>query len=186
MNRIALITAMGLAIVLMTGCSSTETKPTSVEDTLTVKQVKKENIVPTFFLKHPQDTKEQIFSAATGKSDDMQFAMDKALHDAKVTLGDKLGGKIGAEMKRFIADNGAGGMGTSVQETELVSKAGFKSVDVSGFVVENKAVFKEGGHFRAFVLVSLKTDDRDFIAPKVNTFSAEDHNKAQAAFERLK
>ena len=54
MNRIALITAMGLAIVLMTGCSSTETKPTSVEDTLTIKQVKKENIVPTFFLKHPQ------------------------------------------------------------------------------------------------------------------------------------
>ena len=174
----------------MTGCTTTEeTKTEAVfnPETHKLKQTsKKEQVVPVWYLAYPKDEVDKIYSSATAISDDMQFSMDKSVHDAKVMMGDKLSSRVGSETKRYISDNGAGGMGVSIQETEQVSKSGFKNTDVSGYVVENKAVFVENKHYRSYVLLSLDNVKSEVVvdtaeATQPNTFSEANHIKAQAA-----
>jgi hypothetical protein len=181
--------AVSIAVLFTTGCSITGTSKNEVlePDTHVIRQIKKESIVPKWYLDYPTDTTAKVFASATAKSDDMQFSMDKALHDAKVIVGDKLSTTVGAEFKHYIADNGAGDLGTSVQESEHVSKSGFTNVNVSGYVVENKAVFRESNHYRSYVLISLDKGNREEpVAIINNNFTKEDHSKAQSAFDNLK
>lgn len=193
MNKITISVAVAMTM-LMAGCTTTgvNKEETFNPETHALKQVSlKEQEVPVWYLAYPRDEPTKIYAAATAKSDDMQFSMDKAVHDAKVLMADKLSAKVGAEMKRYIADNGSGGMGVSIQETELVSKSGFKNTDVSGYVVENKSVFIDGKHYRSYVLISLDNVESEVVVEtesvnEVSAFSEKDHTKAQLAFEGLK
>ena len=98
------------------------------------------------------------------------------MHQAKVTLGDKINNKVSMEMKTYIADNSATGFGMAVEETQKVSKSGFKGVDVSEYVVIDKAVRLEGMSYRTYVLLAVDPSGRKNTQPQV---SQADIDKAQ-------
>ena len=170
------------AIVLLAGCSANPFK----SETTQIKASEGANSVPTWYLETPKDNGFIIYATATGLSDDMQFSMDKAMHEAKVTLGDKVGTLVSSETKKYIGDNAAGALSRTTQKTERVSKSGFKNVNVSNYIVENKAIFTESGNYRTYVLLSLNIEGAPEPEPEVtNDFSQEDDARANAALDQL-
>jgi len=118
-------------------------------------EIKEENAVPEWYV-NPQSGNEAIvYGAGTAVSEDLQFALDKAMHQAKIDLGDKLSAIVSSEMKSTISD---GAIGT-IQENSKVAKSGYKNVDVSKYKVINKVVFKEEERFRTYVLLKLNRAD---------------------------
>lgn len=110
--------------------------------------------IPTWFISQPRDTEEKIYGAGSSTSTDLQFSMDKALHQAKIVLGDKIASTVSAEIKSYMADNAALS-GQTIEETQRVSKSGFKDVDVSKFEVLDKAIYREDDKFRSYILIGL-------------------------------
>ena len=165
---------MGLVLVgglALTGCGMAS-KTKMIE----IIQAEKASEIPEWYVDLPKDEENSIHGAGTGLSSDLQFSMDKAMHQAKVTLGDKINNKVSMEMKTYIADNSATGFGMAVEETQKVSKSGFKGVDVSEYVVIDKAVRLEGMSYRTYVLLAVDPSGRKNTQPQV---SQADIDKAQ-------
>lgn len=137
---------MGM-LVGLAGCSANPFKPSTVE----IKTSEGANTVPVWYLETPTDTKQVIYAASTGLSSDMQFSLDKALHDGKVILGDKLDTSVSSTLTRTVGDKGS----EADMTTEKVSKSSFENVDVSKYVIENKLILREGREFRTYVLLKL-------------------------------
>lgn len=170
------------SLVALAGCSANPFK----SDTTQIKASSGANSVPTWYLETPKDNGVIIYASATGISDDMQFSMDKAMHEAKVTLGDKVGTLVSSETKKYIGDNAAGALSRTTQKTERVSKSGFKNVNVSNYIVQNKAIFTEGSNYRTYVLLSLNIEGAPEPEPEVtNDFTEADNSRADAALDKL-
>ena len=160
----------GLAISLafLGGCSSIQQNENASVEIMEVNQeevvdtppvVVREDNIPDWYLNLPEDTDQAIFGSGTGLSSDLQFSIDKALHQAKIVLGDKLSNTVSSEIKTYMTDNTA--MGTLVvEETQRVSKSGFKNVDISKYKVLNKDVVKEMDRYRSFILLTINPADR--------------------------
>lgn len=172
---------LAAALIGLAGCSANPFK----SDTTEIKASKGSDSVPTWYLETPEDSKTEIFAVASGLSDDMQFSLDKALHEAKITLGDKLGSTVTSQTKKFIRDNAAGGLGNTVQETEKVSRSGYQDVDVSSYVVVNKKIFMEGSRFRTYVLLKLDVDESAPVVEQKSQYTEEDAARADKAFDTL-
>ena len=73
---------------VLSACSSTGNinKGVNVNDVL----LRGGSEVPKWFFDYPKDTDDMVYAVASGQSDDMQFAIDKAMHDAKISVADKL------------------------------------------------------------------------------------------------
>lgn len=110
--------------------------------------------IPNWYIDLPKDTEETIYGSGTGISSDLQFSLDKALHQAKIILADKLSNTVSAEFKTYMADNSTAG-NVVVEETQRVSKSGFKDIDISGYEVVEKEVSRDLDRFRAYILLSL-------------------------------
>ena len=111
--------------------------------------------VPKWFFDYPKDTDENVYAVATGQSDDMQFAIDKAMHDAKVSVADKLQNYINGDFKRIITDSGSVINGNTSQKTTKITQSIIDELPMGGYVIENKIVKNEGNGYRAFVLVTF-------------------------------
>ena len=111
--------------------------------------------VPKWFFDYPKDSDELVYAVATGQSDDMQFAIDKAMHDAKVSIADKLQNYINGDFKRVITDSGSVINGNTSQKTTKITQAVIDELPMGGYVVQNKIVKNEGHSYRAFVLVTF-------------------------------
>ena len=107
--------------------------------------------VPTWYVEPQQDTDVSVYGTGTGSAIDLQFAIDKAMHQAKVNLGDKLSTIVSAEMKGYTND-------TSSEMTKI-SKTGFRNVDVSKYRVAKQKVAKEGEMYRVYVMLKLNRSD---------------------------
>lgn len=138
---------MSLALVALAGCSANPFKPETTE----IKVSEGANTVPTWYLETPTDTRQVIYASATGVSADLQFSLDKALHDAKVILGDKLETKVTSTLTRTVGDDGP----ATTAKTEKVSTSTIEDVDVSNYVVKNKLILREGREFRTYVMLEL-------------------------------
>lgn len=145
MKNVILISAMALSLA---ACSS---NPITGETK--IKVGKGSDTVPTWYLKTPNDEDNVVYTAATGLSEDMQFSLDKAMHEAKVTLGDKIATKVTSNVVRTVSDSNA--EGGTIRKTEKNSNSGFVDIDVAGYVVEKKKIYLEDGKYRTYVLVSL-------------------------------
>lgn len=139
--------------------------------------------VPTWYVEPQADEGTIIYGSGTGLSDDLQFSMDKAIHEAKLVLADKMSSEATADVKRFISDNAAGGQSKTTQKTQKVSKTGFKNVNVSNYDIVNRSVFKEKALYRTYILIKLNTEDVDQLSS--NTFNSTDNNVADQAFTVL-
>jgi len=123
-------------------------------------EIAEKNTVPTWFIDMPQDTEKEIYGAGAGLSVDLQFSLDKAMHQAKVILGDKLDNRVSSELKTYISDNSSIGVDNTISETQKVSKSGYKNVDVSKYSVIEKAVYSENQKFRTYVLLKVDPSNR--------------------------
>lgn len=177
MKKPLLVVAIALAL---TGCS-TFTKKDFTEIEKTDGQVGK---VPTWFIEPQKDEGKVIYGAGTGLSDDLQFSMDKAMHEAKVVLGDKISSKASSTVSRFVTDDSAGSQSGTIQRTEKVSSTGFTGINVSSYDVVNRAIFKELNMYRAYVLLKLDTSRVKQDAPRPVTQSQNDRASAAMAQSR--
>ena len=105
-----------IAFTMMLGaCSSINPLNKNINKGVDVDTVKLRggSEVPEWFFDYPKDD-EWVYGVATGHSEDMQFAIDKGIHDAKVMVADKLQNYINGDFKRYIEDSGS-------QEIKLTS-----------------------------------------------------------------
>lgn len=175
MKNVLIVGALALTLA---GCSSINplSNTTKIKESEFVKDE-----FPSWYLEVHEDTNDIIHGVGTGLSDDMQFALDKAMHEAKIVIADKIAAESSYEMKRFISDNSTGRSGQTVEKSQKVSKSGFKNVDVSKYVVQKKQILKENNRFRAYVLLKLDVANR----PVSTTITAADDAAAQAAMDNL-
>lgn len=162
-----LVVASGFA---MSACGM-NSKTAQIEvskEMIEIVQAERAESIPDWYINTPEDREDLIFGSGTGLSSDLQFSMDKALHQAKVVLGDKINNTVSAEIKTYVADNSATGTGLVVEETQKVSKSGYKDVDVSEYDVIEKAVTLEGISFRTYVLLKVDPSGRKNSTPVVN------------------
>lgn len=154
------------SLAVLSGCSTISEDESAVVEVTEVNPVEvidqpqaNDSMIPDWYLNLPDDSAESIYGAGTGLSSDLQFSIDKALHQAKIVLGDKISNTVSSEIKTYMADNSA--MGDNVvEETQRVSKSGFKNVDISNYKVQNKSVVKEVDRYRSFILLSINPIDR--------------------------
>ena len=145
-----------IAIILMfvlSACSTTGNinKDVQVNDVL----LRGGSEVPKWFFDYPKDTDENVYAVATGQSDDMQFAIDKAMHDAKVSIADKLQNYVNGDFTRVITDSGSVINGNTSQKTTKITQSIIDELPLGGYVVENKIVLNESNGYRAFVLITF-------------------------------
>ena len=115
--------------------------------------------VPKWFFDYPKDSEEAVYAVATGQSDDMQFAIDKAMHDAKVSIADKLQNYVNGDFTRVITDSGSVINGNTSQKTTKITQSIIDELPLGGYVVENKIVLNESNGYRAFVLITFDVSD---------------------------
>ena len=149
-----------IAIILMfvlSACSTTGNinKDVQVNDVL----LRGGSEVPKWFFDYPKDTDENVYAVATGQSDDMQFAIDKAMHDAKVSIADKLQNYVNGDFTRVITDSGSVINGNTSQKTTKITQSIIDELPLGGYVVENKIVLNESNGYRAFVLITFDVSD---------------------------
>lgn len=148
-------TAVAAGIVMtLAGCSS-------LNSTTTIEKVDPNAAqVPEWYLVPGEDSESVVFASATSVSDDMEFAIAKASHQARVILAEKIASTATESMKQFKSDNAKGGTSLSTQTTEMVTKSEFNDVNVSGYRIIQKKVYREDDMYRVYVLVSLPRDNR--------------------------
>lgn len=152
-------------------------------DVVNVAKVSNANMVPVWYLDPGAEEGSVIYTAGTGLADDLEFAMSKALHSAKVKLADRVAGKASAKFKQYTSDNRRGATSVTTTKTTMLSKTHFKDASIDGYGIQNTAVFKEGSLYRAYVHLSLNTEN---ISNTVSSaISAADDAEAQAAFVEL-
>lgn len=133
----------------------------SLDDAQIDRAVQLPENIPDWYIDLPRDTEEKIYGSGAGLSSDLQFSIDKAMHQAKIVLGDKISTNVSAEIKTYMADNSSIGQGVTVEETQRVSKSGFRNIDVSSYEVIDKHVYKERNKFRSFILLSLDITNKE-------------------------
>ena len=169
MQRVVTFGLIAVSGIALSACGM-NSKTAEIEITkemIDIVQAERAEAIPDWYVNTPEDREDMIFGAGTGLSSDLQFSMDKAMHQAKVVLGDKINNSVSAEMKSYTADNSATG-GLAVEETQKVSKSGYKSVDVSEYDVIEKNVTLEGMNFRTYVLLKVDPGGRKNNSPVVN------------------
>ena len=109
--------------------------------------------IPDWFKKQP-DESENIFSAGTAVTPDMQFSIDAAVLNAKVILADRINSRLRSQTKQFKAKVGSGDLDASVMsELERAVKNIIADTDVSGYHLKEVEVLPHGTQYRAFVLL---------------------------------
>ena len=176
---IGLIIAGGL---VLSGCGFNGKR-----EMIKIVQAEKAESIPKWYVNSPEDEDGLIFGSGTGLSSDLQFSMDKAMHQAKVVLGDKISNTVSMEMNSFTADDSSTGLaGVAIEETQKVSESGYSKVDVSEYDVVDKAVTMEGMSFRTYVLLKVDPKGRKNQNPVVDQAAVSKvKDKARVTLEKL-
>ena len=104
--------------------------------------------IPEWFKLMPTDS-DNIFSAGTSVTPDMQFAIDAAVLNAKVILADRINSRLRSQIKQFRAKVGDGDLDATVMTVKNITA----NTDVSGYHIANLEVVPHGTQYRAYVLL---------------------------------
>lgn len=178
-----LMAVLAISMLGLGACSSSpfsgKGEKTSLSNIGTIdKDGQRSDLIPNWYINVPKDGEEKIYGSGSGLSSDLQFSIDKAIHQAKVVLGDKISNEVSAELKTYMSDNSQIGSGITVEETQKISKSGFKNVDISQYDITNKEVYKEDDKFRTYIL--LEIDPRGRKSNKAVVVKQSDIDDAQA------
>lgn len=160
--------------IVTAGCSSLPFANKDPNKTVEVPTVPGDNIPQWFLEKELADSK-FIIVTATDISKDMQFAIDKATHNAKLQIASRLKSDIDAVVRESTLESGSG-VKDAEREIDRVSKIRTKQA-IGLFKRENLAVFREGDHYRAYVMFKIGVDDAKRLTAKPDNKNREDRFK---------
>ena len=160
--QVSKIALMGcVSLIALSGCKTTQdsASPTNNDVVNVTYEYKRDRVkeqidnIPEWFKKQPEDTN-NIFSAGTSVTPDMQFSIDAAILNAKVILADRINSRLRSQAKQFKAKVGSGDLDASViSEFERAVKNIIADTDVSGYHTREVEVVPHGVQYRAFVLL---------------------------------
>lgn len=141
---------------------------------------------PDWFLQPPSDSA-YMYAVATDYSSDLQFALDKAILNAKVGLAAQVSNKVSSTMKEFAVEAGVGQDAQFNREIERASKEVISEVNLGGFNVAKRQIMPQGTGYRAYVLLRIPVVDMNkAIVDQTKKNSALDAKlKATKAFQEL-
>ena len=147
-----------VSVLALTACSATQDEEVSKIQKITY-EYKRDRVqeqistIPEWFKLMPTDS-DNIFSAGTSVTPDMQFAIDAAVLNAKVILADRINSRLRSQIKQFRAKVGDGDLDATVMtELETAVKNITANTDVSGYHIANLEVVPHGTQYRAYVLL---------------------------------
>ena len=150
-----------VSMLALSACSSTQDAagPNSSKAQKVTYEYKRDRVqeqiatIPEWFKQMPTDT-DNIFSAGTSVTPDMQFSIDAAVLNAKVILADRINSRLRSQVKQFRAKVGDGDLDATVMtELEKAVKNITANTDVSGYHIANMEVVPHGTQYRAYVLL---------------------------------
>jgi len=95
-----------------------------------------------------------IYAAGTATSTDLQFAVDKAILNAKYQLADQMNGKVSGKQKDFITETAGGqSSGTAERATSNV----VADIALPAYQVIQRKVVPVDTQFRSYVLLQFAT-----------------------------
>lgn len=141
---------------------------------------------PEWFMQPPADSA-YMYAVATDYSSDLQFALDKAILNAKVGLAAQVSNKVSSTMKEFAVEAGVGQDAQFNREIERASKEVISEVNLGGFSVAKRQIMQQGTGYRAYVLLRIPVMDMNkAIVEQTKKNSALDAKlKATKAFQEL-
>jgi len=183
MNKTTII-SMLLATSMLGACASVT--PGTPEAYMQLEQEKKELMaenlentldeMPDWYSKLPTSNY-AVYAAGTSTATDPQYAIEKAVFRAKVTLADRIKGKMSQSSKTVIADNTE--VGTQVTKNII------DAVEVSGYKVSKQELMVDDGKVRAYVLLEFPIGGYNDIL-KYREEQESKANKAKVIAEALK
>jgi hypothetical protein len=138
-----------LLVILSSACSSTKTDK--------MVQPKQSEGVPEWFVTEPPKNDKEITVTATDTSREMQFAIDKAMMQARIELANRINVKVESLVKEVLVEDGAGKMKDVQREVERVSKQ-VTNQHLSSYTREKLVVVREEDGFRAYVMLKINVD----------------------------
>ena len=108
-----ILAALGLAAVGVAGCSSTPSDPRDIALAMQQKQQQAQlqaikdvvDQAPSWYVSPPADTG-YMYGSGTATSGDLQFAIDKALLNAKRAVADQVHSKLSADFGDYLQESG--------------------------------------------------------------------------------
>ena len=164
-SKVALLSAVSL--FALSACSSTQDKamPGTNNAVNVTYEYKRDRVqeqidkIPSWFKEQPEDN-DNIFSAGTAVTPDLQFSIDAAVLNAKVILADRINSRMRSQAKQFKAKVGSGDLDASViSEFERAVKNITADTDVSGYHMAEVEVVPHGTQYRAFVLLEYSDSE---------------------------
>ena len=137
-SKLMLVSAV--SVLALSACSSTQDKamPGTTDQVNVTYEYKRDRVqeqignIPEWFKEQPEDS-DNIFSAGTAVTPDLQFSIDAAVLNAKVILADRINSRMRSQAKQFKAKVGSGDLDASViSEFERAVKNITADTDVSG------------------------------------------------------
>ena len=102
----------------------------------------------------PPGTEKVMFARGTAISSDLQFAEDKAVNAALLTLAKQLQNRLDSKSKQIIKEAGLGEDLTLKTNIERATTIVIKNVTVSGYkIVKTKMATRSKGGYRTYILV---------------------------------
>ena len=164
-SKLMLVSAV--SVLALSACSSTQDKamPGTTDQVNVTYEYKRDRVqeqignIPEWFKEQPEDS-DNIFSAGTAVTPDLQFSIDAAVLNAKVILADRINSRMRSQAKQFKAKVGSGDLDASViSEFERAVKNITADTDVSGYHMAEVEVVPHGTQYRAFVLLEYSDSE---------------------------
>jgi hypothetical protein len=175
-----------VAAVISTGCSSVKldkTPPPVAQDRTQMQTIPEfKNEIPEWFKTENTAIDKEIVVTATDKSKELQFAIDKAMINARVELAARLNVEIHSLVRESTNENG----GAVEREIDRVSKLVTKQT-ISMYHRDKMHVSKEGDEYRAFVLLKMRTEEaRRVINAHLKTKRDDKFNQLDVEVNKVK
>lgn len=141
---------------------------------------------PSWFIQPPVENN-AIYAVATDYSSDLQFAVDKAMLNAKVGLASQISNKVSSKMKEFAQETGTSRDPQLIREIEKVSTELVTEVNIPGYSISKREIMQQGTGFRAYVLLRYPLGDANKIVVEQTKKSAilDSKLRSSKAFQEL-
>jgi PBP1b-binding outer membrane lipoprotein LpoB len=170
MKKYFVMTAIALAIV---GCASNPNKLVELKEAPNKASAP---LVPEWFTSDPQPDSKDIVVTATDTSRDMQFAIDKAMMNARVEMANRISIKVNSMVRESVLEDGAGKMKDVEREVDRVSKL-VTNQTLSLYTRDKLLIVKEDEGFRAYVMLKISVDQSRRLVDNARKNSNERDNR---------
>jgi hypothetical protein len=149
--------AASVALILSLAACSGPPKPGTPEYALQQHEFQAEKTktaaeqAPDWYM-NPPKAEGYIYAAGTATSSDLQFAVDKAILNAKYQLADQMNGKVSGKQKDFITET-AGGQASSTAERATSNIVA--DIALPAYQVTQRKVVPVDTQFRSYVLLQF-------------------------------